>query len=544
MITVLSATPVLAYIGQISGGVPVPGGTAFVPVTPAQPSTGTAVSLPGMISVPNEIGMGEAIRVGLVSRGERASIDILSNTLSVGFHDSYNFSIEAALNVPGTLAASRTNSAYVRIAQDLPDFSLASAAASNFSGNQRAVPVLMSPSNWSVYIGGFANFGEAEVVAGQVGGTAIAPSPTRVAITESGYAVVIFENSERFAHFADPSGITAIDSGRYRGVIEPFVREGRFTAVNVVNMEDYLKSVVPSEMPASWHVEALKAQAVAARTFAATRLNTHAADGWQLGDTVFTQVYRGVEAENENSTRAVLETRGIMAFHEGRPINAVYFSSSGGHTENSENVWLTATPYLRAVPELAETGYMQWTRSYTMAQITSFMAANGHNIGTVNSVSYATAPGSGRVIGLTFNGTNGTRTYTNDAIRGAFRESSQGSLPSTNFTIANTTSTGYTPAVPEPAIPFIPDVGYIEITDANGVTMRLTFSGLQPTAAVPAALPALGASGTTTTATFAITGRGWGHGAGMSQFGARGMAEAGYTFDQILKHYYTGIEVR
>jgi len=491
-----------------------------------------------------ELGLG--LRIGLVSRGEQSTIGIESRVINIGFYAGGNFQPQATVNAVNSLAAVQAPASYVRIAGYITGYDNARYIAGNHIGERAAVPVLVSNSNWSVYVGPFPTFGEAEQTAVQLGGTAIPPNPARIAITDGNIPAVLFDNVQGFTQFADPSGITAIDSGRYRGVIEPFVKNGNFTAVNIINIEEYLLSVVPSEMPANWHIEALKAQAVAARTYALTRLDARIEDGFNLCDTVQTQVYRGVEAEHANTTRAVQETRGIMAFHNGRLINAVYFSSSGGHTENSENVWTNNVPYLRGVREIAETGYMQWSRSFTLQQLTHFMAQNGHNIGNVTSVRYRHAHTSNRVIELTFVGTNGTVTYTNDGIRRAFRNSAEGSLQSTNFTVNNITANT---ARPEPTAAV---AGYINVVDVYGVTRRLEVAGLSGMFGADVLLR--GAGGSPASATSAqtvvnsglivINGRGWGHGAGMSQFGAQGMAEAGFTFKQILKHYYTDIEVR
>jgi len=544
--------PIPVYSQLLSTqGLPIAGAQVFeggVPITAS----------PGGTEVGQKVdAAGTSLRIGLRSRGESNSIEIHSTTLDIGFHTDGYFRTEATLHAYGRFSAVRAQAAYVRVGENLQSFEQARSAAENAqTGGHRAIPVLVSPSNWSVYVGGFSSVGEAESAAGQLGGTAVASSQTRIAISDGAYPIVIFDNSGGFAQFADPSGITSIDSGRYRGVIEPFVQGGRFTAVNIVNIEDYLLSVVPSEMPASWHIEALKAQAVAARTYALSRHYVHLAEGFQLCDTIFTQVYRGVEMEHENSTRAVNETRGMMAFYDGRPIEAVYFSSSGGHTEDSENVWITSVPYLRAVREVAETDYMEWTRSFTMAQLTGFMAASGHNIGSVTSVGYRRSSSSGRVIEITFVGTNGSRTYTNDAIRGAFRHSADGSLQSTNFSIANSVSTASAqdPAPaddPDPATPA--EDGYIVVSDVHGARRRIPIAELSGVfgaellirdATAPSAANTQASASAIVTDILHITGRGWGHGAGMSQFGARGMAEAGFTFDQILKHYYTGIEVR
>ncbi len=135
----------------------------------------------------------------------------------------------------------------------------------------------------------------------------------------------------------------------YRGRIEVFVNDrGSLTVVNVVSMEDYLRGVVPNELglPA---IEAQKAQAVAARTYAIANINQFGKQGFDLLPTTRSQVYRGYSSESQMGTRAVMETRGIVATYRGKPITAYYTSTCGGRTENSENIFEVAEPYLRGV---------------------------------------------------------------------------------------------------------------------------------------------------------------------------------------------------
>jgi stage II sporulation protein D len=135
----------------------------------------------------------------------------------------------------------------------------------------------------------------------------------------------------------------------YRGKIEVFVNSrGSLTVVNVVPLEDYLLGVVPRELGLP-SLEAQKAQAVAARTYAIANRDGFAAQGFDLLPTVWSQVYGGVSAENSMATNAVLQTRGIVATYNGKPINALYTSTCGGRTENSENIFDFNEPYLRGV---------------------------------------------------------------------------------------------------------------------------------------------------------------------------------------------------
>jgi SpoIID/LytB domain len=135
----------------------------------------------------------------------------------------------------------------------------------------------------------------------------------------------------------------------YRGKLEVFVNSrGTLTVVNVVPIEDYLLGVVPNELGLP-SLEAQKAQAVAARTYALANIGNYSSQGFDLLPTVWSQVYNGVSSENANGTRAVMETRGIIATYNGKPINAKYTSTCGGRTENSENVFDFNAPYLRGV---------------------------------------------------------------------------------------------------------------------------------------------------------------------------------------------------
>ncbi len=145
----------------------------------------------------------------------------------------------------------------------------------------------------------------------------------------------------------------------YRGRLEVFVNShGTLTVVNAVPLEEYLLGVVPSELGLP-QIEAQKAQAVAARTYAVANINGYGSQGFDMLPTVWSQVYKGVSIETKMGTQAVNETRGIVATYNGKPINALYTSTCGGRTENSENVFDYAEPYLRGV-ECSLEGHRQF----------------------------------------------------------------------------------------------------------------------------------------------------------------------------------------
>lgn len=153
--------------------------------------------------------------------------------------------------------------------------------------------------------------------------------------------------------FASDSEITPVrfNDRPYRGRIEVFTNtRGALTVVNVLGLEDYVKGVVPNELSAGGFplLEAHKAQAIAARTYALRNRGQFMSQGYDLLPTTRSQVYRGLVSENALSSRAVDETRGMIATYNGEPINALYTSTCGGRTEDAQNIFNDAVPYLKA----------------------------------------------------------------------------------------------------------------------------------------------------------------------------------------------------
>ena len=207
--------------------------------------------------------------------------------------------------------------------------------------------------------------GKGSGTAGQIGNNGSAKSPNanilnRVKLTSRAGApnreVVAFAGGLAPLHSSAPVTFASSDESNapvrfndkpFRGRIEVFAnRRGSLTVVNVIGLEDYVRGVVPNELsfPA---LEALKAQAIAARTYALKNRGQFAPEGFDLLPTTRSQVYRGLTSETPLTTRAVDETRGIVATYNGEPINALYTSTCGGRTEDAENIFNEAVPYLR-----------------------------------------------------------------------------------------------------------------------------------------------------------------------------------------------------
>ncbi|HKO35890.1 MAG TPA: SpoIID/LytB domain-containing protein [Pyrinomonadaceae bacterium] len=179
--------------------------------------------------------------------------------------------------------------------------------------------------------------------------TSRATAPNREVIAFAGGVSPLHSSAPlTFASSDEKSAPVRFNDKPYRGRIEVFAnRRGSLTVVNVIGLEDYVKGVVPNELsfPA---LEALKAQAVAARTYALKNREQFASEGFDLLPTTRSQVYGGLTTETTLTTRAVDETRGVVATYNGQPINALYTSTCGGRTEDAENIFNDAVPYLRS----------------------------------------------------------------------------------------------------------------------------------------------------------------------------------------------------
>jgi stage II sporulation protein D len=171
--------------------------------------------------------------------------------------------------------------------------------------------------------------------------------------TQSFSSPVTFTPSKGSLNILTPTDLG--DTGTYRGVLRVLREDGKLMMVNVVPLESYLRGVVPHEVPPSWPIEALKAQACAARAFAlGSRKPTQA---WDVYCDVRSQAYVGIGIEDPSTDRAVRETAGVVPVYDKKPILAVYFSCSGGYTESIQFGWPGAStiPYLKGVEDPYDT---------------------------------------------------------------------------------------------------------------------------------------------------------------------------------------------
>ena len=281
--------------------------------------------------------------------------------------------------------------------------------------------------------------------------------------------------------------VSTYDNKSYRGALRLMPRKGSLQLLNRITVEEYLQGVVPEEMPAEWNPEAVKAQAVAARTYALRQRKRHAKEGFDVCATTHCQQYGGVAVERAAASRAVKETSGEVLESHGALVDALFHTDSGGMTENSEDVWGSRIDCLRAAKEVRTETY-PWEKNITVEKFSELLAKRGKNIGTLKKIELSPIKigkaskdrtVSGRVKQVTFVGKNGKASITGNDLRSML------GLKSTLF----------------------------------GMTMNRNV--------------------------LFIKGYGWGHGLGMSQHGAKACADSEhYDYKQILQHYYRGAELK
>ena len=269
----------------------------------------------------------------------------------------------------------------------------------------------------------------------------------------------------------------------YRGtIIIKATGEDKLTVINECDIDDYLKGVLPREAVVTWHEEALKAQAVASRTYLASHLARHTDQGFDLCSDVHCQVYGGATKENPRTTAAVDDTKGQILVFEGKPIGAFFSANCGGATEGIEEVWGTAPrPYLKSrhCPWGTAAPWYEWRLTMNNTEMMNALRAKNLVKGKeLRSISITKKGPSGRASTMAIRTDAGTFTMLGNDFRIALNPEK---IRSTLFT---------------------------QVTKLQGG--------------------------------YLFTGRGWGHGVGMCQWGAKGQAEQGREYREILAYYFPG----
>ena len=377
----------------------------------------------------------------------------------------------------------------------------------------------------------------------------------------------------------------------YRGSLKIQSSQLNFAVINTVDVESYIKGVVRSEMSPSWHIEALKAQAVVARTYTASAIGKHG--DFDLCATTHCQVYKGMKAETANINEAVTETSGKILTWNGRPASVFYHTDSGGMVTASSMVWGSDIPYLtvKAEPIQYSGPNTNWQCSISMSEIENKLASGGINVGSISSLTPITRDESQRVLSLEIVGSVGRLNISghrfrslvgSDKIRSTMFEFDGVGVPVAQITVpaqakADSRTTlqskkkspmkidkSKMPSGSEDKLVWLtkhnvfstrelmemlsrPDKidYYVKVGMAriDGRSLAPESSELRP---APVVIPSVSAvlnkmsNNSAAGDIVTIQGRGWGHGVGLSQWGAKTLAENGWLYADILAHYFPG----
>ncbi|MYJ54429.1 MAG: SpoIID/LytB domain-containing protein, partial [Nitrospira sp. SB0672_bin_25] len=265
------------------------------------------------------------------------------------------------------------------------------------------------------------------------------------------------------------------------GALEITARDEHLLIVNVVDLEEYVAGVVSSEVNPEWHEELLRTQAVAARTYVLHKKLENAAQPFDVYASVQDQVYTGRKNVNEAVLDAVRRTRGQVLTYEGRPIFAVYSSTTAGPTEDAMNVWAKDLPYLKGVacPFDQKSPWYEWRATIPFDTVEARLKEEGYPIGWLATLTPYGMTTAGRVKGIRILHSRGELVITGQEFR---RILGYSKVRSTRFSIER-------------------------------IDRHVVFAG-----------------------------KGAGHGVGLCQWGAKEMAELGYPYQSILRYYYPGTE--
>lgn len=432
-------------------------------------------------------------------------------------------------------------------------FEEAAAAAAQIEGGFPA----WVDGGWSVRSGSYATRAEATAAAEAVGGVMGGTGAYGVSVIKRGTSKILFQ----FDGGADLDLAIQPDLGdmgkpetwfkgyKYYGLFRFHRHNGEnLTVVNALSLDDYTECVISREMSASWPLEALKAQAVCARTYyeSCNRSGTHRSYGFDICSTTHCQAYYGMSATAKNTAQAAAETTGLRVWYQGSLAQTYYFSSDGGATEDVRNIWSSSAnlPYLCGVIDPYE-AYVadkipsyNWVREFTGAELTQKLRDKKKDVGNIVDFKVSACTPTGNVKSITFieeSGKSwtfskteivsllGLRSYHYDVV--SMGETIGGSYYIQDGTTVESVNGLY-------AIN-----GEGEVEEISGPAYVISGSGETES------LPAPYGGTPTGEMLFTVYGSGWGHNIGMSQWGAYSMAVQGYNFVDILTFYYPGVEI-
>ena len=402
-------------------------------------------------------------------------------------------------------------------------------------------------SAWAVYTGDYTTSSESSSCITTLKGkdssltyTAKTQQTTALVIQDKNYKTLLFFVPGSFKFTAKPSTATIpllkLGTKYYRGYLEFRRFTGRdITVINTVGFDEYLYGVLPSEVSASWNLaEVFKAQAVTARNFAYVNYqsSSHSSYDFNVCSTSDCQNYGGYSVEKAVTNSAVDATKGQLLLYNNTPASIYYSSSNGGYTEGTENVWSATLAYYKTLPDQYDPkAYLLYTM--TAAEASATLKAKGHDVGNLKSIEIKKRSASGRVLEMVVTGSTGSKTITKASTRGAFglrnqmfnvrtdtvytmvegtlSDSIMGYLNGSKYGTAFMTAKTYTmEVIPSGGIKNFNNYYYEKVT-INSQSDKIYFD---------------------------VYGNG--HGVGMSQLGAKKMAELGKTYKEIMNFYYPG----
>lgn len=440
--------------------------------------------------------------------------------------------------------------------------------------------------DYQVRAGSYTSRQEAEDAAQSLGGTVAGTSSYAVNVTRTGTAEILFQfdggDALALGVMPDVTGADAVrtwfkDYRYYGGFRYERIGGGDLTVVNIVDLETYIKGVVPYEMSNSWPLEALKVQAVCARSYAYINIHSgkHTSYHFDVCNTTDCQAYYGAGTNSssyqatERTDQAVDETAGEYAWYDGQVIEAFYSSSHGGASESVYNVWGTSLeqyPYLCGVEDpyeadmASKNSYSSWTVSYTSSELAQRLENYGYDASSGIESLTLTYSDLGNVIQVRVNYRGGG----SDTIRPSSMRSVFG-ISSIRFTVngqAASSGSGTTSSsgggLTANGSTSLDSQGTYTVISGSGSLSQAGLDGLYAISGSGSITPAEdaasgGGSGTDTPtgtqvtvsgSSYSFQGSGNGHQLGLSQYGAWAMAERGFTYDEIIEFYYPGTYVR
>ncbi|MBL3538944.1 SpoIID/LytB domain-containing protein [Aminivibrio sp.] len=360
---------------------------------------------------------------------------------------------------------------------------------------------------------------------------------------------------------------------RYRGTFRIISSGAGITLVNVLDLEEYLRGVLKMEINPAWPQETVKAQAIVSRTYALRSIRqNNGKNGFDLRDSVLSQIYRGINAEDKRADQAISATRGVVVLHGGDLAFTPFHSDSGGATADVTNVWGGSMPYLRGVsePYPVSSPNSSWEVRLSASQVEDALRQAGVDVGPLRDLRIGETDAFGRANTLVAVGARGTQSVKSHAFRMA---AGSNVIKSTFFSISSRGGTNDSMPMPLPLRSQTPSPaggGGKDIPTSNtpmsaaeerqltALTEQGVFNAeelmdmlLNPEKRKgyliralrtrrPEA-PSLPSQPQSSSGGFVFRGKGWGHGVGLSQWGAKTLAENGWDHKKIIQFYFPGV---